>query len=68
MESGHSYLEADSMYAIIKRARKHTKIYTIREWVLIFSAARMRPSPYKVITLGHNDFYDLGEISEINDT
>lgn len=29
MESGHSYLEADSIHATIERYRKHKKVYTI---------------------------------------
>lgn len=62
MESGHSYLEADSMHATIERARRHKTIYNTREWALLFSCARIHPNPYKVITLNHNDFYDLEKL------
>lgn len=62
MESGHPYLEADSMQATIERARRLKKIYNIREWVLLFSCARIHSNPYKVITLNHNDFYDLEKL------
>lgn len=43
MESGHSYLEADSMHATIERARKNKKIYTTREWALLISGSRRNP-------------------------
>ena len=42
MESGHSYLEADSMHATIKKAFRHKKVYTTREWELIIGFARSR--------------------------
>ncbi|XP_050306223.1 uncharacterized protein LOC126743262 [Anthonomus grandis grandis] len=35
MESGHSYLEADSIHATYERARKHRKIFTTEEWGLL---------------------------------
>jgi len=62
MESGHSYLEADSIHATTKRARRHKKMYNTREWALLFSCARIHPNPYKVITLNHKDFYDLEKL------
>lgn len=62
MESGHSYLEADSMHATIERASKHKKIYTTREWSVLISAARVKPKPYYVHDLTFNDFYDLQKL------
>lgn len=62
MESGHSYLEADSIHATIERHRKHKKVYTTREWVLLFSSARTKPSPYKVTTMHYNEFYNLEKL------
>lgn len=59
MESGHSYLEADSMHATIERSRKHKKMYTTQEWALLFSTARIKPSPYKVTNIHYDEFYDL---------
>ncbi|KAJ8949691.1 hypothetical protein NQ314_008154 [Rhamnusium bicolor] len=64
MESGHSYLEADSMHATIERARKHKTIYTTREWSVLISAARIRPKPYIVNNLNFNDFYDLQKVAD----
>lgn len=62
MESGHSYLEADSMHATIERARKNKKIYTTREWALLMSTARKKS--YNVETLVHSDFHDLKELCD----
>lgn len=59
MESGHSYLEADSMHATIERAKRHKKIYSTREWCLLISTARIKPRPYVVNNLKYSDFYDL---------
>ncbi|KAJ8938406.1 hypothetical protein NQ314_011512 [Rhamnusium bicolor] len=65
MESGHSYLEADSMHATIERARKHRKIYTTEEWALLIEMARKKPRPYNVDTLSHSDFYDLQTLASL---
>lgn len=42
METGHSYLEADSMHSTIERAKRHKKIYSTREWCLLISTARLK--------------------------
>ncbi|CAH1973183.1 unnamed protein product [Acanthoscelides obtectus] len=70
MESGHSYLEADSMHATIERARRHKKIYTTREWCLLISASRLRPRPYHVNNMQYCDFLDLQQLVEciVNNT
>ncbi|CAH2009717.1 unnamed protein product [Acanthoscelides obtectus] len=70
MESGHSYLEADSMHATIERARRHTKNYTTREWCLLISASRLRPRPYHVNNMQYCDFLDLQQLVEciVNNT
>jgi len=62
MESGHSYLECDSMYATIERKSKHKNIYTTREWALLISTARLHPRPYQVNVMSYNDFYDLKDL------
>nr|CAH7758215.1 unnamed protein product [Callosobruchus chinensis] len=58
MESGHSYLEADSMHATIERARRHKK-FTIHVNV---SASRLKPRPYLVHHLKYQDFFDLQQL------
>lgn len=62
MESGHSYLECDSMHATIERKSKHKNIYTTREWALLISTARLNPRPYQVNVMSYNDFYDLKDL------
>jgi len=63
MESGHSYLEADSMHSTIETARKHQSIYSPREWELIIGSARIKPRPYVVNTLNHGDFIDVKHLA-----
>ena len=63
MESGHSYLEADSMHSTIEKAKRHSKVYNTREWELIIAGARKTPRPYTVKRLFHTDFLDLKEMS-----
>lgn len=58
MESGHSYLDADSMHARIEESRHHKRIYTPREYGLIMQSARLRPAPYHVNHMKFDDFYD----------
>lgn len=64
MESGHSYLEADSMHSTIEKAKRHCKVYTTREWELIIAGARKTPRPYVVKRLFHRDFLDLKQMSQ----
>lgn len=62
MESGHSYLEADSMHATIERAKKHREIHTPREYGLVIEMARKKKNSYKVHHLEHSDFKDLNNL------
>lgn len=64
MESGHTYLEADSMHATIERARKHKKVYTTREWGLLIEMARKKPKPYVVKVLEYSDILNLNELGK----
>lgn len=59
MESGHSYLEADSMHSTIESAKRHQKIYTTREYELVAAGARKKPRPYTVKRLTHKNFLDF---------
>lgn len=40
LESGHSYMEVDSMHSSIESARKHTSIFSMAEWLNVFRRAR----------------------------
>ena len=59
MESGHSYLEVDSIHATIEHARKHQAIYTPKEWEILIRSCRRKPKPYSVTTMKHTDFVDV---------
>lgn len=64
MESGHSYLEVDSMHSTIERNKRHQKIYTQRELELVISTARKSPSPYVVKRMTYQEFMDFKELSK----
>lgn len=64
MESGHSYLEADSIHATIERSRKNKKIFTTREWALLIAASRRNPTPYNVSIMQFDDFYNFKLLQE----
>ncbi|KAL3995807.1 RISC-loading complex subunit TARBP2 [Sarotherodon galilaeus] len=56
--AGHTQMECDSMHSLIER-RIVQDVYTPRDYVVIFEAARINPSPYRVTQLYHNDFMKL---------
>lgn len=63
LESGHTYMECDSMHSAIEFAKKHTAVFCLSSWKSIFEVAR-RKHPYKVHQLEHRDFFDCKAISE----
>jgi len=63
MESGHSYLEADSMHATIEKATKHLKIYTTREWELAIASARKKKPLFIVKRMFHSEVSDLKNLA-----
>ncbi|CAG9772257.1 unnamed protein product [Ceutorhynchus assimilis] len=68
MESGHSYMEVDSMHSSIEKAKKHVPVYTIHDWMNIFRMARSSRSnkkPYHVKELKFNDFLDLDKFEKL---
>jgi hypothetical protein len=65
MESGHSYLEADSIHATIENARRHQSIYTTQEWQMLIRTARKKPRPYIVKSVNHHDFMDFKKLSTL---
>ena len=46
LESGHTYLECDSMHANIERKKKNAKVYSIGEMRMLIENARVDPTPY----------------------
>lgn len=65
MESGHSYLEADSMHARIEESRKHKRLYTVQEYGVVIQGARLNPKPYAVNSKKFNQIYDWKEFSKV---
>lgn len=57
MESGHTYLEADSMHATIERARKYRKVYTTEKWALLIAMARKKPKPHDFQVFKYSDIF-----------
>lgn len=58
-ESGHSYIEADSMHSAIENGRKTLKCYLPNDYQNIMKATRKNPKPYEVKPYSYQDFYDV---------
>lgn len=65
LESGHSYMECDSMHSTIERKMKNQEIFIMNDYKRIFEGARTGKSttPYKCFELKYTDFLDLGNLS-----
>jgi hypothetical protein len=63
MESGHSYLEADSMHATIERYRRHRNLYVSNDYKFLIEMCRKKPFPYEVYQNRFDDIYDLQDLS-----
>lgn len=64
LESGHSYLNCDSMHANIERKMKHRKVYTPPEVRVIMETARINPRPYNVRMMNYSDFFNIKKLSD----
>lgn len=67
LESGHSYMEVDSMHSATERAQKYVPVYTMQDWLTIFRMARTSRSnkkAYNVVELKFSDFLDLEQLSK----
>ena len=62
-ESGHLYMECDSMHSAIETEKKYIDVYTIIDWISIFRRARRR-HPYTVVSLHHDDMFDLQNLAQ----
>ncbi|KAF0747810.1 Uncharacterized protein FWK35_00027098 [Aphis craccivora] len=70
MESGHSYMEVDSMHSTIESAKKNVPVYTMRDWLTICRLAHSnrhnkKCSNYTVQELKYTDFLDLKSLANI---
>lgn len=68
LESGHSYMEVDSMHSAIEKAKKFVPVFTMQDWLTIFRLARSKglkgKSPYEVKEMKFKDFVDLKQLSK----
>lgn len=65
MESWHNYIEVDSIHARIEKARKHKRIYTVREYGLIIAGARLFSKPYDVHFMRFQDIQNWKAYSNL---
>jgi len=63
MESGHSYMEADSIHATIERYRRHRNLYVPSEYKCLIEMCRKKPFLYEVYQIRFDDIYDLQDLS-----
>ncbi|KAL4717613.1 hypothetical protein ACJJTC_000762 [Scirpophaga incertulas] len=75
LESGHSYMEVDSMHSSIESAKKNTEIYCMPDYISIFKRARRTTTvsvegvkytklPYQIKELKYDEFFDLKKLAE----
>lgn len=75
LESGHSYMEADSMHSAIETAKKNNDIYCMSDWINVFKRARAKKiykhkgqkvtkNPYHVKEFIYNEFKDLKTLAD----
>lgn len=58
LESGHTYMECDSMHATIENASETSKICLPNDWENVITLAR-KNKPYKLNVMDHSDFVDF---------
>lgn len=74
LESGHSYMEVDSMHSSIESAKKHRDVYCLQDWINIFKDARsketyvkgtkkVKKNRYNVTQFKYADFKDLKQLA-----
>lgn len=70
LESGHSFMEVDSMHSAIETTKRYFPVFTIQDWLNIFKLARSKRvrnkkgSAYKVFQMLFSDFRDLTDLSQ----
>ncbi|KAL4713228.1 hypothetical protein ACJJTC_013158 [Scirpophaga incertulas] len=74
LESGHTYMEADSMHSAIESQKKDTSVFSMQDWITICQRARRRKihvfqkkkivkEPYKTKEFKYHEFYDLKDLA-----
>lgn len=68
LESGHSYMEADSMHSAIESQKKYVPVFSMLDWLNIFRLARSsrkrrNAPPYHATELKFSDMKDLAHLT-----
>lgn len=75
LESGHSYMEVDSMHSSIESAKKNTEVYSMPDYISIFKRARsektvtvdgksFKKQPFQTKEFKYHEFYDLKTLAQ----
>lgn len=70
LESGHTYMECDSMHSSIEHSKKYRSVFIMNDWLEIFKAARStrgknkNNDPYEVNEIKYFDFLNLQKLCE----
>ena len=58
LESGHTFMEVDSMHSAIESESKYREIFSMTEWANVFRNARRSKKSYEVHRLRYIDILD----------
>lgn len=69
LESGHSFMEVDSMHSAIEKAKRYVPVYSIIDWMNIMRTARSNrhrksAQPYNVTQLNFSAMLDLKDLAK----
>ncbi|KAJ8912367.1 hypothetical protein NQ315_014734 [Exocentrus adspersus] len=75
LESGHTYMEADSMHSAIESASKNVDITSMSDWKNVFRRARRQKvktvnntkytiEPYQVKEMKYGDFFNIKKLAD----
>lgn len=59
LESGHTFMECDSVHAAIERKLKNREIHLPSDYLSVTREARQNPRPYEAVDLNYNFFYNF---------
>lgn len=65
LESGHTFMEVDSMHSSIENSKKYVDVFSVHEWINVMKKARIsKKNPYTVREMNFTDFSDLKFLSK----
>lgn len=63
LESGHSFMECDSVHSRIEKTRKKLRLFTPNDYENVMRAARTKPKPYEIKRWHYSDFYTIRKLT-----